>query len=157
MKTKALNALPKTISDLCEVVCLVSKQYVWWILMARLTKKETLRFAGLNLRKWYHTYFSIISVRPDRQKCPSASQKMPRRAAKLSEHAKFLTRWGILIPFCNSWSKTPVFRIAQPLDVSAYYRAKQRRWTSGQIQGKSWRTSSLEAPPFVCQISAQVM
>lgn len=117
---------------------------------AWLTKKETLKFTGLNLRKWYHAFFSISNVGPDPQKWLTASQKMPTRAAQLSGHAKFLTRWGIPTPFCNSWSKIPVFRIAQPLDVSVYYRAKQRRWTSGQIQRKSWRASSMEASLFVC-------
>lgn len=35
---------------------------------AWLTKKEILKFTGLNLRKRYHTFFSINSVGPDLQK-----------------------------------------------------------------------------------------
>lgn len=74
---------------------------------------------------------------------------------QLSGHAKFLTGWGIPTPLCNPWSKT-VFRIAQPLDVPVYYRAKQRGWAPGHIQRKSWRRSSMEASLFVCQFSAWV-
>lgn len=74
---------------------------------------------------------------------------------QLSGHAKFLTGWGIPTPLCNPWSKT-VFRIAQPLDVPVYYRAKQRGCAPGHIQRKSWRRSSMEASLFVCQFSAWV-
>lgn len=136
-----------------QTICLMDcGQRPGWI------RRKHTNLPGLNFRKMYHTFISISNVGPDAQKWPYASQKMP------TESTPTLRTWWIPPEMRHPVSllviqalKTPAFRTAQPLDVSMYYRAKQQRWTSDQIQRKSWRESSTHGLLLVSCISGWIM